>query len=90
MTALAAATLYSNRSAAHAALGDWQAAAADAQAAVTLQPDHLKALRRLATACCQLGRFRQAMAACRKGEEVLNAKGDRSQAFQPLLEQARI
>jgi hypothetical protein len=90
MPAAAAATLYSNRAAAHLALSDWDAAAADAQAAVTLQPAHVKALRRLATARNALGHFRQAVAACRAGEAALAATGDRSRAFQPLLEQVRL
>jgi tetratricopeptide (TPR) repeat protein len=90
MTAAAAAMLYSNRAAARLALRDWEAAAADAQAAVTLQPAHVKALRRLATAHCELGNFRLAVKACRAGEAALAASGDRSCAFQPLLEQARM
>jgi hypothetical protein len=89
LRAAAAATLYANRAAAHLALRDWEAAAADAQAAVTLQAGHVKALHRLATARSALGHFRQAVAACRAGEAALAAAGDRSRAFQPLLEQAR-
>jgi len=89
MSATTAATLYSNRAAAHVALSSWEAAATDAQAAVILQPGHAKALHRLAAALSALGRFREAMKACRAGEAALAAADDRSAVFQLLIEQVR-
>ena len=89
MSASLAATLYSNRAAAHVALRNWEAAVSDAQAAVTLQPDHTKAAHRLATALSALGRFREAVKACRTGAAALAAAGDRSSVFQLLIEQVR-
>lgn len=89
MSAALAATLYSNRAAAHVALSNWEAAVCDAQAAVILQPGHVKAAHRLATALSALGRFREAVKACRDGAAALAAAGDRSAVFQHLIEQVR-
>ena len=87
MSASLAATLYSNRAAAHVALSNWEAAALDAQAALVWQPGHTKAAHRLATALNALGRFREAVKACRAGAAALAAAGDHSPAFQLLIEQ---
>ena len=89
MSSALAATLYANRAAAHVALSNWEAAVSDAQAAVTLQPEHSKAFHRLATALCALGRFREAVKACRSGAAALAATGDRSNVFQLLMDQVR-
>ena len=87
MSSTLAATLYANRAAAHVALSNWEAAVTDAQAAVTLQPSHSKAFHRLATALSALGRFREAVKACRSGAAALAAAGDRSNVFQLLIDQ---
>ena len=89
MSSALAATLYANRAAAHVALSNWEAAVTDAQAAVTLQPNHSKAFHRLATALSALGRFREAVKACHSGAAALAAAGDRSSVFQLLMDQAR-
>ena len=89
MSAALAATLYSNRAAAHVALSNWEAAVTDAQAAITLQPGHTKALHRLATALSALGRFREAVKACRAGAAALAAAGDHSAVFQHLIAKVR-
>jgi len=83
-----AAALLSNRAAAHAVLGRWEDAAADAQAAVTLQPRHTKAHHRLGSAHLQLGRFGAAVAACRAGTTAAAANSDRAAeaVFRQLLD----
>ena len=89
LSAPLAATLYSNLAAAHVALSNWEAAVCDAQAAVILQPGHTKAAHRLATALSALGRFREAVKACRDGAAALAAAGGHSAVFQLLIEQVR-
>lgn len=89
MSAADAATLYGNRAAAQLVLQSWEAACADAEAALLLAPGHLKCLHRLARARAELRHFAQAVAACRAGQQAQRAGGDRSDLFQSLLNQAR-
>ena len=58
---------YSNRSASHAGLGDWDLAAVDAKECIRLDPSFLKGYFRLATAQLELQDYPAAMATLRQG-----------------------
>ncbi|KAK3238945.1 hypothetical protein CYMTET_51090 [Cymbomonas tetramitiformis] len=82
----ACSALLNNRALAHLRLQQWTAAAADASRATVLRPGWAKPHYRLAQARCELGSYQQAVESCRRGEALLEAAGDRSKEFAPLLD----
>ena len=56
--------------------GDAGMAAGHAQRALALDPDYSAAWKQLGRALTELGRFDEALAACRQGIEVAQRKGD--------------
>uniref|UniRef100_A0A7S2Z3P6 Right handed beta helix domain-containing protein n=1 Tax=Chloropicon laureae TaxID=464258 RepID=A0A7S2Z3P6_9CHLO len=82
-----AAILYSNRSYCRAQSQRWLESIADAYAAIELRPDWAKPYYRIAQAKAGLGDYRNAVAACRQGQRLLEDRGDRSREFVALMDE---
>ena len=82
----AMAVLLNNRALAQMRLENYESAELDSERAHRLRPAWAKALYRKAQAQCELQKFRQAIAACREGERLLEQQGDRSAEFTPLMD----
>jgi len=87
---VARATAHSNRSHCWLALGCFELAASDASSAAELRPQWPKPLYRLAQARLGLGEYPAAVAAARRGETLLEASGDCSREFAPLLDKIAV
>lgn len=65
-------TFYSNRSAAYAAMGEWERAAADGQMCINKNRDWIKGYFRLATAQQNMGQFQDAIDTLNRGKALAN------------------
>ena len=81
-----AAVLYCNRALCRIYQQRFETAAADAYTAAELRPAWPKPYYRLAQARLELGEYRLAMAACRRGEGLLEHAGAFGKDFGPLMD----